>query len=157
MILFCGWFVGTMVLWRDEERDVSLAPAEQQVLALCERLADAEVMHDERTIDRILHDQFLFTDEDGKTIGKAEFLKLTRLLHARSQELFLISPRIIGSKAFVQGTVRILPRSGRDGPIAYQFFASFELFNGQWKAVEQRIDLPLRSDVLDAATEQVAA
>jgi hypothetical protein len=157
MALFCVWFVGVMVLWRDEDQKAPLTATEEEVLTLCQELAAAEVLHDERTIESILHDQFVFMDSDGKTSGKTEFVLLTRLMHAKSQELSAERPLIVGSRAFVEGTRTFLPQSIRDEPLTYHFSICFDRINGKWRAIEQRVKRPARHSVLSAEIQQVAA
>ena len=157
MALFCGWFVGAMVLWPEEERNVSLTSVQKEILALCHRLSRAEVTHDELTMATLLHDQFMFTDDQGKTIDKAQFLILSRQFHVASQELSAEPPRVTNSRAFVEGTATLLPRSAGEEAIAYRFSTCFAKTDGGWKAVEQKIYTPLRGTVSFGSRQQVAA
>jgi len=139
IVLFCVWLTNTLVFWREVERPAHLTADQQRVLELCQRLADAEVRHDEKTIDKILHDRFVFIAEDGTRLDKDEFLVLTRSLHAKSHLISNEVARIDGTTAFVEGTCEILLRSLHEESMTCRFFTVYTRINGKWKAVEQRI------------------
>jgi len=157
MALFCGWFVGAMVLWPKNELVTPLTTVQQQVLDLCQNLANAAVKNDTTALNSILHDEFVFTDEHGKKMGKAEFLVVTRPSQAKSQVLSAEMPCITGSRAFVEGTAEIVPQSAHDESIIYRFSTRLARVNGRWKAVEQKMDHPVRRRLAHPDSQLAAA
>jgi len=157
MALFCGWYVGAMVLWPEEGRNASLTSVQKEILALCQRLANAQVMRDELTLASMLHDQFTFTNEHGETMDRAQFLTLSRIFDAESQKLSTEPPRVTGSRAFVEGSATVLPRSAGAEPLTYEFSTCFVKTNGKWQAIEQRFYTPVQRLNESVSGQRVAA
>ena len=156
MLLFCGWLVGSMVFWDDVKQTVATSGDQQELLNLCEQLADAEVAYDEDAIKRVTHRNFQFTDTDGKTMGRSDFISLTRQLNTQSQQLVATPARIEGSRAFLQGTTAIISRSVGDERLIYEFVMTFVQVQGKWKIVAQRLALS-QPDKSEDIPDKIAA
>ncbi|HLZ49910.1 MAG TPA: nuclear transport factor 2 family protein [Candidatus Acidoferrum sp.] len=112
---------------------------EKQLMALNKEWSDAEVKHDEATLQRILDERFICTDEDGKTTGKADFIKDILQLHMTSQDAAVGVVQIHGDTAVLVGTTTVhLLSDGKEKALSFRYTVVYLKRNGQWRAMAEQ-------------------
>jgi len=119
---------------------LSASPDEKQLIALNQQWSDAEVKHDEATLQRILDDRFVCTDDDGKTTDKAGFIKEILQSHMTSQAAADDVVHIHGDTAVLVGTttVRFLS-GGKEQALSFRYTVVYLKRNGQWRAIAEQL------------------
>jgi ketosteroid isomerase-like protein len=118
----------------------ALSNDEQQVLAVDQQWADAELKHDEPTIRAILDDGFVFTGEDGKTVDKARFLDEMRNSSMTPQTLAPDIVHIHGDTAVIVGTDTVqFDASGKQRTVALRYTVIYIKRHHQWRAVAEQV------------------
>jgi ketosteroid isomerase-like protein len=89
----------------------------KDVLELEHKFLDACLGGDTRALDSILADDFVFTDPNGLTLTKSEWLDDLRTGHFKFESLGIdeIDARVKGDVATVEARVRIEARSRKAG------------------------------------------
>jgi FKBP-type peptidyl-prolyl cis-trans isomerase len=129
--------------------------AEQALKDAEHQWAEAFKNRDREALNRILDDAFVFTDDEGRTVGKSEYV--TTALQATKVESYKlddITVKVFGDTCVVAGrwsgkqTVE-----GKDASGAFKFTDTFIKRLGRWRAVashETRISARSKQTVGDA-------
>lgn len=119
---------------------VSPSPDEKQLIALNQQWSDAEVKHDEATLQRILDDSFVFTDDDGKTTDKAGFIKEILQSHMTSQAAADDVVHTYGDTAVLVGTTTVrFVSGGKEQALSFRYTVVYLKRNGQWRAIAEQL------------------
>lgn len=111
---------------------------EQRVAALEDEWLDAEVKHDEATLQRVIGDRYTMNLSNGTTLGKeqyiADILSGTMLSASITERTVLVE----GDTAVTFGTVNVVdpPVDGKDSPPrSGRYTLVYVKRDGQWKAL----------------------
>ena len=120
---------------------------EQQVRQLEHEWIEAFLQGDTATLDRILADDFIFTDPDGKLLTKAEWIAdvTSGELSFESIHIDDLQVRMYGDAAVANGRVTVKAQSkegGFDGHYCYTDM--YVKRGGRWQAVAEQATLMSR-------------
>src|SRR5579859_8135622 len=113
---------------------------EKQLKELNQQWSNAEVKHDEATLQRILDAQFVCTDEDGKTTDKAGFIQEILQSHMTSQAAADDVVHVDGDTAVLVGTTTIhFLSGGKEQELAFRYTVVYLKRQGQWRAIAEHL------------------
>ena len=117
---------------------------EQQVRQLEHEWIEAFLQGDTATLDRILADDFIFTDPEGKLLTKAEWIAdmTSGELTFESIHIDDLQVRMYGDAAVANGRVTVKAQSkegGFDG--RYCYTDMYVKRDGRWQAVAEQANL----------------
>jgi ketosteroid isomerase-like protein len=114
---------------------------EQQVRQLEHEWVNAFIQGDTETLDRILAEDFIFTDPEGRLLTKAEWLADLKSgeLNFESIHLDNLQVRMYGDAAVANGRVTVKAQSKEGGFNGqYCYTDMYVKRNGQWQAVAEQ-------------------
>jgi len=114
---------------------------EQQVRQLENEWINAFIEGDTETLDRILAEDFIFTDPEGRLLTKAEWLADLKSgeLNFESIHLDNLQVRMYGDAAVANGRVTVKAQSKEGGFNGqYCYTDMYVKRNGQWQAVAEQ-------------------
>ncbi len=114
---------------------------EQQVWQLEHEWINAFIEGDTETLDRILAEDFIFTDPEGRLLTKAEWLADLKSgeLNFESIHLDNLQVRMYGDAAVANGRVTVKAQSKEGGFNGqYCYTDMYVKRNGQWQAVAEQ-------------------
>ena len=117
---------------------------EQQVRQLEPQWIEAFLRGDTETLDRILADDFIFTDPEGKLLTKVEWIAdmTSGELTFESIHIDDLQVRMYGDAAVANGRVTVKARSKEGGFNGqYCYTDMYVKRNGQWQAVAEQATL----------------
>ena len=108
----------------------------QAVLALTREWADAEVVRDTATLQRILDDRFVMDSSDGTTIGKSAFIEAVSGMKMLSQSLSNQAAHVVGDTATTFGTATIHRLvKAEERTFTYRYTVVYLKRAGVWRAI----------------------
>lgn len=97
----------------------------------------ANINADKKALDRILADDYVSTNPDGSTLGKAEYLRMIqRDNETQKWEFSDLKLDLKGNRATLTGFVKFYTRSGEAN---WQFTDKFVWRDGRWQAIGSEI------------------
>jgi hypothetical protein len=125
----------------DEEDTTSPPTDENEVLAQLTDLEHewtaANINADKKKLDRILADDYVGISSDGKTQGKAEYLKtIERDTTIQKWDFEDLKVSLIGDRATLSGIIRL---QVQDKEVAYRFTDKFVWRDGRWQATRSEV------------------
>lgn len=97
----------------------------------------ANINADKKKLDRILADDYAGSDADGKTQGKAEYLRtIERDTRIQNWDFEDLKVDLKGDRATLRGVVKL---QIADQPFAYNFIDKFVWRDGRWQAVGSEV------------------
>ena len=117
---------------------------EQQVRRLEHQWIEAFLRGDTETLDRILADDFIFTDPEGKLLTKAEWIAdiTSGELTFESIHIDDLQVRMYGDAAVANGRVTVKARSKEGGFNGqYCYTDMYVKRDGRWQAVAEQATL----------------
>ena len=117
---------------------------EQQVKQLEHEWIEAFLQGDTKTLDRILAEDFIFTDPEGNLLTKAEWIADMTSGELRFESIHIddLQVRMYGDAAVANGRTTVKAQSkegGFDGQYCYTDM--YVKRNGQWQAVAEQATL----------------
>ena len=129
----------------DSRADVdSTAPTDkEQVLAQLKDIENdwtvANINADKKKLGSILADDYVGTSSDGKTQGKAEYIKtIQRDSQVQKWNFEDLKLSLRGDRSTLSGTVRLLLQ---DRQVAYHFTDKFVWRDGRWQATGSEVEV----------------
>jgi uncharacterized protein DUF4440 len=125
-----------------DEGDTTSPPTnEDEVLAQLTDLEHewtaANINADKKKLDRILADDYVGKSSDGKTQGKAEYLRtIERDTTIQKWDFEDLKVSLIGDRATLSGIIRL---QVQDKEIAYRFTDKFVWRDGRWQAIRSEV------------------
>jgi len=122
----------------------SSAPADKdRVLAQLKDIENewtvANINADKKKLEHILADDYVGTSSEGKTQGKAEYIKtIQRDTQVQKWNFEDLKLSLRGDRATLNGTVRLLIQ---DRDVAYHFTDKFVWRDGRWQATGSEVEL----------------
>lgn len=120
------------------------ASDEQQVRQLEDQSHEAFLQGDTETLDRILADDFIFTDPEGRLVTKAEWITdmTSGELTYESIHIDDLQVRIYGDAAVTNGRVTMKGLSKKGGfNERYCYTGMYVRRDGRWQAVAEQATL----------------
>ena len=110
---------------------------EQAVIKLEREWSEAYKNRDKAALERILADDYIYTDENGKSYNKTLYLAgVTQNLKVESYTLDDITAKVYGDTAILVGRwTGTLTDNGKDISGAYRFTDTFVKRRGRWVAI----------------------
>ena len=97
----------------------------------------ANINADKKKLDRILADDYVGISGDGKTQGKAEYLRtIERDTTIQKWDFEDLKVSLIGDRATLSGIIRL---QLRDREVAYRFTDKFVWRDGRWQATRSEV------------------
>lgn len=116
------------------------SPLEQELMKLEVEWADAIKKHDKAALERLLADDLLHTDEDGRVISKAEYIARTDGAALESYGVSEVSVRSYGNTAIVSARWTIKGSAGdRDFSGDYRETNVWVKKGGRWQVVATQV------------------
>jgi ketosteroid isomerase-like protein len=120
------------------------APAinsEQSLKAAEQQLADAFKNRDKETLSRMLDEQFIFTDDEGKAVNKNQYMDgILKTIQVESYTLDDMTVRVFGDTGVVVGRWSgKLTIAGKTSDVAFRYTDTFVKKLGTWRAVASQI------------------
>ena len=126
---------------------VQPASDEQELMRLEDQSHEAFLRNDTETLDRILADDFVFTDPEGKFVTKAEWIADMESGELTFESIHMddLRVRIFGDAAVTNGRVTMKTRS-KEGSInsQYCYIVMYVRRDGRWQAVAEQATLLAR-------------
>ena len=127
--------------------DQAVIADEQALLKLERDWVDAEIRHDARVLQAILHERFISTFGDGKPLGKQAFIEAVTggpVDPTATQDLSDRTVIVVGETAVIveTDTVRKMKDSG-PSVSAWRFTVTYVKTDGRWVALAEH-GVPLR-------------
>jgi hypothetical protein len=125
-----------------DEEDTSSPPTNKdEVLAQLTDLEHewtaANINADKKKLDRILADDYVGISSDGKTQGKAEYLRtIERDTTIQKWDFEDLKVSLIGDRATLSGIIRL---QVQDKDVAYRFTDKFVWRDGRWQAIRSEV------------------
>lgn len=118
-------------------KQVPAATAEQALKAAERQWMDAFKNHDRETLNRILDDQFIFTDEEGQVFNKTEYIDAyAQAIKIESYAMDDMTVRVFGDTGVVAGRwTGKLTIDGKDVSETVRFTDTFVKRLGRWRVV----------------------
>ncbi len=113
------------------------AKAEQGLMKAEREWTEAYKNRDKAVLDRILADDFIFTDDEGNLYGKAQYITAaTELISVPSYSIDAITVRVYGDTGIVAGrwTGKLII-NGQDASGAFRFTDIFVKRQGHWQTI----------------------
>jgi len=102
----------------------------------------ANINADKQKLNRILADDYVGTSSDGKSQGKAEYLKtIERDTTIQKWDFEDLKVDLKGDRASLNGIIRLVVQ---DQPVAYRFTDKFVWRDGRWQATSSEVT-PIKS------------
>src|ERR1044071_4667997 len=127
---------------RDKQKNKPRAPVDspgaRQLLADLEhQWTEALKNRDRETLNRILDDGFVFTDEEGNVLNKAQYIDaVTQAIKIESYAVDDMIVRVYGGTGVVTGRWKgKLTIGGKDASGAFRYTDTFAMKLGRWRAV----------------------
>ena len=99
----------------------------------------ANINADKEKLERILADDYVGTSSEGKTQGKAEYIKtIQRDSQVQKWDFEFLNLSLRGDRATLSGTVRLLLQ---DREVTYHFTDKFVWRDGRWQATGSEVQL----------------
>lgn len=102
----------------------------------------ANINADKKKLNRILADDYVGTTFDGKTQGKADYLRtIERDTSIQKWEFDDLKVSLLGDRATLTGVLRleVQNQQGQVGPIAFRFTDKFVWRANRWQAVSSEV------------------
>lgn len=102
----------------------------------------ANINADKKKLNRILADDYVGTTFDGKTQGKADYLRtIERDTAIQKWEFDELSVNLVGNRATLTGLLRLEVKNqrGEIGPISFRFTDKFVWRGNRWQAVASEV------------------
>lgn len=128
---------------------MTIQPAsdEQELMRLEDQSHEAFLRNDTETLDRILADEFVFTDPEGKYVTKAEWIADMKSGELTFESIHMddLRVRIYGDAAVTNGRVTMKTRS-KEGSVTshYCYIVMYVRRDGRWQAVAEQATLLTR-------------
>jgi FKBP-type peptidyl-prolyl cis-trans isomerase FkpA len=118
-----------------------LINAEQSLRAAEQQLADAFKNRDRGALERMLDEQFIFTDDSGQAINKAQYIDAAlKTIQVESYKLDEMTVRVFGDAGVVAGRwTGKLTVQGKASDGAVRYTDTFVKRLGQWRLVASQI------------------
>jgi peptidylprolyl isomerase len=115
--------------------------SEQTLKAAEQQFADAFKNRDRETLGRILDEQFIFTDDNGQAINKAQYIDaVLNAIQVESYTLDDMTVRVFGDTGVVAGRwTGKLTVQGKASSAAVRYTDTFVKRLGQWRVVASQI------------------
>jgi hypothetical protein len=122
--------------------DSDAPTGKEQVLAQLKDIENdwtvANINADKEKLDRILADDYVGTSSEGKTQGKAEYIKtINRDTQVQKWNFEDLNLSLRGDRATLSGTVRL---QLKDREVAYHFTDKFVWRDGRWQATGSEVE-----------------
>lgn len=114
------------------------APASEQALLRQERAwAEAFKNRDRAALERILAEDFSFTDDEGNVYNKVQYIEaVTQAIKVGSYEIDDLKARVYGEAGVVTGRwTGSMTIDGKDASGAFRFTDTFVKRQGRWQVV----------------------
>ena len=115
------------------------ATPEQQVLAVEQQWADAEVKHDSASLSRILDDRFVVSYASGQPLDKAAFIAQAMRLSMTSQTVSHDAVRIYGNIAIIVGDTIVRSPNSTEPAQSYRYTTVYLKRRGRWVGVAEQL------------------
>ena len=137
---------------RNNRARTAAAPA-QILVELEKQWCEAYKNRDSAALDNILADDFIFTDEDGRTYDKARYIEaVTQIIKVESYSLNDLTTRASASSGVVAGRWSgKLTIDGKDGSGSFRFTDTFVKRQGRWQALASQ-DTRMQPDTITTAS-----
>jgi ketosteroid isomerase-like protein len=111
----------------------SAANVEQSLLDAERQWAEALKNRDQQTLNRMLADNFIFTDDESNVYDKAKYLEVSKTVQVESYHLDDLAARVAGNACVVTGrwTGKVIVNGKRGGGAA-RFTDTFVKRAGRW-------------------------
>jgi peptidylprolyl isomerase len=111
----------------------SAASVEQSLLDAERQWAEALKNRDQQTLNRMLADNFIFTDDESKVYDKAKYLETSKTVQVESYQLDDLAARVAGNAGVVTGrwTGKVII-DGKHGGGAARFTDTYVKRAGRW-------------------------
>ena len=115
--------------------------SEQSLKSAEHQLADAFKNRDKETLARMLDEQFIFTDDEGKAINKNQYMDgILKTIAVESYTLDDMTVRVFGDTGVVVGRwTGKLTIAGKTSDVAFRYTDTFVKKLGSWRAVASQI------------------
>jgi ketosteroid isomerase-like protein len=124
---------------------MTTASDEQQVMKLEHHVHEAFLQGDAETLDRILAEDFIFTDPEGRLVTKAEWMAdmTSGAVTYDSIHQDDLQVRVYGDAAVTIGRVTMKGRSAQEGDFhgQYCYTCMYVRREGRWQAVAEQATL----------------
>jgi FKBP-type peptidyl-prolyl cis-trans isomerase FkpA len=112
------------------------ASADQALKDLERQWTESFKNRDKQTLNRILADDFIFTDEDGKIYNKAQYVEAVTQVKVESYSLDDLTTRVSGDTGIVAGRwTGKMTVDGKQANGAFRFTDTFAKRQGRWQAL----------------------
>ena len=122
----------------------ALADDAQDIKALDQRWAAAEVSHDQALLEHLLDDRFIATSSSGSSVGKEQFIAgVMKNTSMKSASSIYDRINLYGDTAVVVETfIEQVHRAGQDRSYAAKFTIVYVRRDGEWRAVAEQWSEP---------------
>lgn len=111
--------------------------ADQTLMSLEQRWSEAYKGRDQQALNRILANDFIFTDDDGQVYNKSQYIEaVTKMIKVESYKIDDLTTRTYGDTGVAAGrwTGR-LTVDGKDASGSFRFTDTFVKRQGRWQAI----------------------
>jgi ketosteroid isomerase-like protein len=139
VLIMSGMFV-TLTLLAGQTlpaKGEDVAKAKEDLLKAEHAWNEAYKNRDAKVLSRILTDDFILTDDDGKMYNKAQYVEsVVRLAQVASYTLEELEGRVWGNVGVVTGIWRgTMTMGGKDASGSFRFTDTFLRRQGRWQVV----------------------
>lgn len=133
---------------RGRQTKIPVDNVEQSLKDLERQRAEAFKNRDKATLSRLLDEQFVFTDDAGRVLNKAQYIDVAMQgIKVDSYKLDELTVRVFGDTGVVAGRwAGKMATEGKDASAAFRFTDTFVKRLGRWRVVaSQETSLPAPS------------
>jgi FKBP-type peptidyl-prolyl cis-trans isomerase FkpA len=123
------------------------------LIELEKQWCEAYKKRDSAALHNLLADDFIFTDEDGRTYDKARYIQaVTQVISVESYSLEDLTTRVSGLAGIVAGRwTGTLKIDGKDGSGSFRFTDTFVKRQGRWQALASQ-DTKMQPETVTTAS-----
>jgi len=135
---------------------VSLAANEERLLKVAEKQwAEAFKNRDKEALNHLLDDRFIFTDDEGQVVDKAQYIGAVDAIRVDTYSLDDLTVRVFGDTGVVAGRLTAkMTVDGKDASGTFRFTDTYHKRLGRWLAVashDTRVPPPPGAEVTTAS------
>ena len=121
-------------------RQLPSAANDERLLKVAEKQwAEAFKNRDKETLNRLLDDRFIFTDDEGRVFDKTQYIEAVQAIKVDSYSLDEPSVRVFGDTGVVAGRLTgKMSIDGKESSGAFRYTDTFVKRLGRWRAVSSQ-------------------